>query len=113
MAIIGAGPVGLFAVFECGMLGMRCHVFDALDRAGGQCGARAHLSSPPGVRCAGTAAAGGFRLGAGATQIEAGPVIVAAGVCAFGPSRPPLAGIERFEVNGVSDLAARRDDFAG
>ena len=31
VAIIGAGPVGLFAVFECGMLKMRCHVIDALD----------------------------------------------------------------------------------
>ncbi|HEY1795749.1 MAG TPA: NAD(P)/FAD-dependent oxidoreductase [Stellaceae bacterium] len=39
VAIIGAGPVGLFAVFECGMLDMRCHVFDALDMAGGQCAA--------------------------------------------------------------------------
>jgi len=39
VAIIGAGPVGLFAVFECGMLGMRCHVFDALDATGGQCAA--------------------------------------------------------------------------
>jgi thioredoxin reductase (NADPH) len=37
VAIIGAGPVGIFAVFECGMLDMRCHVFDALDMAGGQC----------------------------------------------------------------------------
>ncbi|HVH81613.1 MAG TPA: NAD(P)/FAD-dependent oxidoreductase [Stellaceae bacterium] len=39
VAIIGAGPVGLFTVFECGMLDMRCHVFDALDTAGGQCAA--------------------------------------------------------------------------
>jgi thioredoxin reductase (NADPH) len=39
VAIIGAGPVGLFAVFECGMLDMRAHVFDALDMAGGQCAA--------------------------------------------------------------------------
>src|ERR1700733_14440935 len=39
VAIIGAGPVGLFAVFECGMLEMRCHVFDALDLPGGQCAA--------------------------------------------------------------------------
>src|SRR5580698_223675 len=39
VAIIGAGPVGLFAVFECGMLDMKCHVFDALDMAGGQCAA--------------------------------------------------------------------------
>src|SRR5580704_3967767 len=37
VAIIGAGPVGLFAVFECGMLDMRCHVLDALDLPGGQC----------------------------------------------------------------------------
>jgi thioredoxin reductase (NADPH) len=39
VAIIGAGPVGLFAVFECGMLDMSCHVFDALDMPGGQCAA--------------------------------------------------------------------------
>src|SRR5713226_10525551 len=37
VAIVGAGPVGLFAVFECGMLKMRTHVFDALDLPGGQC----------------------------------------------------------------------------
>ena len=37
VAIIGAGPVGLFAIFECGMLKMRCHVIDALDALGGQC----------------------------------------------------------------------------
>jgi thioredoxin reductase (NADPH) len=35
--IIGAGPVGLFAVFECGMLNMRCHVVDTLEAVGGQC----------------------------------------------------------------------------
>jgi thioredoxin reductase (NADPH) len=39
VAIIGAGPVGLFAVFECGMLHMRCAVFDALPDPGGQCAA--------------------------------------------------------------------------
>ena len=37
VAIIGAGPVGLFAIFECGMLKLRCHVIDALDMVGGQC----------------------------------------------------------------------------
>ncbi|MGE0252679.1 MAG: NAD(P)/FAD-dependent oxidoreductase [Dongiaceae bacterium] len=37
IAIIGAGPVGLFAVFECGMLKMKCHLIDALPAAGGQC----------------------------------------------------------------------------
>jgi thioredoxin reductase (NADPH) len=39
VAIIGAGPVGLFAVFECGMLRMQSVVIDALDAAGGQCSA--------------------------------------------------------------------------
>ncbi|MEQ8449590.1 MAG: NAD(P)/FAD-dependent oxidoreductase [Nitratireductor sp.] len=35
--IIGAGPVGLFAVFELGLLDMKCHLIDILDRPGGQC----------------------------------------------------------------------------
>jgi thioredoxin reductase (NADPH) len=35
--IIGAGPVGLFAVFQCGLLGLSCHLVDNLDRVGGQC----------------------------------------------------------------------------
>jgi thioredoxin reductase (NADPH) len=35
--IIGAGPCGLFTVFELGLLDIRCHVIDILDRAGGQC----------------------------------------------------------------------------
>ncbi len=39
IVIIGAGPVGLFTVFEAGMLKMRCHVVDALDVTGGQCAA--------------------------------------------------------------------------
>jgi thioredoxin reductase (NADPH) len=39
VAIVGAGPVGLFAVFECGMLKMRCVLIDALSETGGQCAA--------------------------------------------------------------------------
>lgn len=39
VVIIGAGPVGLFAIFECGMLKLSCHVVDALDSIGGQCAA--------------------------------------------------------------------------
>lgn len=34
--IIGAGPVGLFTVFEAGLLKMRCHLLDALPQTGGQ-----------------------------------------------------------------------------
>ncbi len=35
--IIGAGPCGLFTVFEMGLLDMECHLIDILDRPGGQC----------------------------------------------------------------------------
>ena len=35
--IIGAGPTGLFAVFEAGLLKMKCHLIDALPQVGGQC----------------------------------------------------------------------------
>ena len=35
--IIGAGPVGLFSVFELGILGLNTHVIDNLDKIGGQC----------------------------------------------------------------------------
>ena len=37
MLIIGAGPTGLFTVFEAGLLKMKCHLIDALPMAGGQC----------------------------------------------------------------------------
>jgi thioredoxin reductase (NADPH) len=37
MVIIGAGPVGIFAVFEAGLLGLKCHLIDNLDKVGGQC----------------------------------------------------------------------------
>ena len=37
VVIVGAGPVGLFQVFELGLLGLRAHVVEALDRPGGQC----------------------------------------------------------------------------
>lgn len=35
--LIGGGPCGLFAIFQLGINGLKVHVIDALDRAGGQC----------------------------------------------------------------------------
>ena len=35
--IVGAGPIGLFAVFELGLNDMKCHLVDILDKVGGQC----------------------------------------------------------------------------
>jgi thioredoxin reductase (NADPH) len=146
VAIIGAGPVGLFAVFECGMLGLSCHVVDVLDTPGGQCAAlypEKPIYDIPGypviaaqdliARLAEQAAPfdplyhlgrrvdrlqllpeGGFRLGLDdGAAIEAGAVIVAAGVGAFGPNRPPLDGIEAYEGKSVFYLVQRREDYRG
>jgi thioredoxin reductase (NADPH) len=146
VAIIGAGPVGLFAVFECGMLSMRCHVLDALDTLGGQCAAlypEKPIYDIPGhpvidaaelidklteqaapfhpvyhlaqqVERVAALPAGGFRLETSlGTAIEAKAVIIAAGVGAFGPNRPPLADIEAYEGKSVFYLVKRRDDLRG
>lgn len=39
IVIVGAGPTGLFAIFQAGMLKMHCHVVDTLEMIGGQCSA--------------------------------------------------------------------------
>jgi len=146
VAIIGAGPVGLFAVFECGMLKMRCHVIDALGAPGGQCTALYpekpiyDIPGYPRIDAAELVAkleeqAAPFRpvfhlgqqvdrlerqadgtLRIGTTQgaaIEAKAAIVAAGVGAFGPNRPPLDGIAAYEDRSVFYYVKRREDFRG
>jgi len=55
--VIGAGPVGLFQVFQLGLQGIHCHVVDALPHVGGQC-AELYADKPiydiPGIpRCTG------------------------------------------------------------
>jgi len=146
VAIIGAGPVGLFAVFECGMLDMAAHVFDALPEPGGQCAAlypekpiydipgypridaaelidRLLEQAAPfrpefhlGAAVAGIAAVGdsGFAVEtASGKRVVARAVLIAAGAGAFGPNRPPLAGIADFEGKSVFYLVRRREDFRG
>src|SRR5256885_1465539 len=140
-AIIGAGPVGLFAVFECGMLEMGCELFDALPAPGGQCAAlypEKPIYDIPGypridaaelidrlseqaapfdpVYHLGHAVTGlqpavdGFLLEtAGGLRLEAPAIVIAAGAGAFGPNRPPLAGIEAFEDKSVFYLVRRRE----
>ncbi|MBL8834550.1 MAG: NAD(P)/FAD-dependent oxidoreductase [Rhodospirillales bacterium] len=145
VAIIGAGPVGLFAVFECGMLKMRCHVIDALEMPGGQCAAlypEKPIYDIPGYPKVGAlelienlqAQAAPFapvyhlgqrvekltregefwelESGTG-TKIRAKAVILAAGVGAFGPNKPPLARIDAFENRGVHYFVQRREEFRG
>ncbi|MCW5751844.1 MAG: NAD(P)/FAD-dependent oxidoreductase [Alphaproteobacteria bacterium] len=146
IAVIGAGPVGLFSVFEAGMLDMRCTVIDALEMTGGQCAAlypekpifdipgypridaqalveRLMEQAAPfapdyvlGRQVSGLAprADGGFALVlSDGTVVGARVVVVAAGCGAFGPNRPPLAGLEEFEGRSVHYLVRRREDFRG
>lgn len=144
VAIIGAGPTGLFAVFECGMLKMSCHVIDALEMIGGQCTAMypekpiydipAHPAITGGdlinkleeqaapfeptyhlnqqVTKMEKQADGSFALETSkGVKINAKAVIVAAGVGAFGPNRPPLEGLMNYEGTSVFYMVRRRDDF--
>lgn len=146
VVIVGAGPVGLFAIFECGMLKMHCHVIDALDMVGGQCTALYpekpiyDIPGHPAIdaadlidKLAEQAApfAPTYHLGQQVerltrtdegrwlvetnigTVIDAQAVIIAAGVGAFGPNRPPLDGLEAFEGKSVHYMVRRRQDFAG
>lgn len=146
VVIIGAGPVGLFAIFELGMLKIRCHVVDSLDMVGGQCAAlypEKPIYDIPGYpridaaelihRLVEQAAPfqpvyhlnqrvdrvtpgedGGWRVETSTgTLIEARAILIAAGVGAFGPNRPPLPGIEEYEGRSVFYLVKRREDFRG
>ncbi len=145
VAIVGAGPVGLFTVFECGMLKMRCHVIDTLDVVGGQCAAlypQKPIFDIPGYPEVGaqeliaklteqaapfdptyhlgqqvTAVVrrdDGWRLTTSTdTVIDAKAVVIAAGVGAFGPNRPPLAGIEAFEGRSVHYMVTDPEAFRG
>lgn len=145
IAVIGAGPIGLFTVFEAGMLKMSCHVIDTLDFIGGQCTAlypEKPIFDIPGhpeisaqslienlekqaapfkpvyhlgqqVTALKTHETGGYKLTTSlGNTIIAKAVVIAAGSGAFGPNRPPLAGIELYEGKSVFYLVRKRSDFA-
>lgn len=145
VVIAGAGPVGLFTVFACGMLGLRCQLVDILDQAGGQCAAL-YPDKPiydiPGypviqagrlveqLRCQATPFAPVYHFGEKAESLEqladhswkvttstglrikGRAVIIAAGVGALEPNRPPLPRIEEYEGKSVFYLVTRSWDFA-
>ena len=147
IAIIGAGPVGLFAVFEFGLLGMKCQVIDALDHVGGQCAAlypEKPIYDIPGFpridagalieRLSEQAAhfAPILHLGEQVTkltrdladscfrittdkgrEIMARAVVIAAGVGAFGPNRPPIKGIEKYEGKSVFYAVKNKEAMRG
>jgi thioredoxin reductase (NADPH) len=146
VAIIGAGPVGLFAVFECGMLKLSSALVDTLGEVGGQCAAlypEKPIYDIPGFPAIEAAAlitqleaqiapfgakrllnqqvatlagsAGDFTLTTSAgAKIRAKAVVIAAGAGAFGPNRPPLAGLDEYEASGaVQYYVKKREDFRG
>ena len=145
VAVIGAGPVGLFAVFACGQLGLRCAVIDALADPGGQLTALYpekpiyDIPGRPVVRAdelvedlvkqaapyepvyllgqqtadLNEAADGTFTLTTSfGTSVQARAIVIAAGVGAFGPNRPPLEGIRDYENTSVFYHVGSRDTFA-
>lgn len=132
--IIGAGPVGLFSVFEVGMLKMKSHVVDALSFVGGQCSALYPEKPIYDIPAHPTISAQDlidkleeqikpfsptYHLGqqvisiekqkdntftiktSKGTLINGKSIIIAAGCGAFGPNRPPLDNIEKFEDKSV------------
>ena len=143
--IVGAGPVGLYGIFQCGMLGMRVTVIDALSEIGGQCTALYpekpiyDVAGFPDIAAAslierleqqaapfnatyhlGQQVAGLERLDEAwrvttskGLSVTCKAIIIAAGAGAFGPNRPPMAGIEDYEDTAVFYAVRRRDDFAG
>lgn len=133
--IIGAGPTGLFAVFEAGLLKLKCHIIDALAVPGGQLSElypKKPIYDIPGFPevLAGDLVDNlmeqikpfvpGFTLGERAETIEkqedgtflvttdkgtahhAKVVAIAGGLGSFEPKKPLIAGIERFENNGLA-----------
>lgn len=152
VAIIGAGPSGLFSAFQAGMLGMNSAVIDALEAVGGQCAALypekpiydipayPHILSQELVDKLHSQASpfnpeyflaqqvvslenrnGFFELTTSkGNVIEAKAIIIAAGAGAFGPNRPPLKNIEKYEgksvfylVNNKASLADKNIVIAG
>jgi thioredoxin reductase (NADPH) len=146
VAIIGAGPVGLFAVFELGMLKLSSVLIDALTEVGGQCAALYpekpiydipaqpvidagelvaqlerqiapfHAPRLLGRRVMGLAGnIGAFTLTTDqGDTLRAKAIVIAAGAGAFGPNRPPLEGLPRYEASGaVQYYVRRREDLRG
>lgn len=146
VVIIGAGPVGLFAVFELGLFDMKCQLIDILDRPGGQC-AELYPEKPiydipgyPSISAQGlvdrlmeqvapfkpqftfnrmiTALQrledGTFRVTTDENEVfEAKVVVIAAGGGSFQPKRPPIPGVEAFELKSIHYAVRRMEDFRG
>ena len=145
VVIVGSGPIGLFTVFQAGMLGMRTHVIETLDFVGGQCAAlypEKPIYDIPGYpeitalalveKLKEQAAPFNptYHLGQQAVSFDktadnrfivytnkdtivAKVIIIAAGSGAFGPNKPPLHDIERYENKTVFYAVNNQNIFRG
>lgn len=145
IVVIGAGPVGLFTIFEAGTLKLKCHVVDSLEHIGGQCSALYpekpiydipalpkilaselidnleeqskrfdpvyHLNQR--VQKLEKVDDGYIVETSIGTRIECSAVIIAAGCGAFGPNRPPLAGLEEYEGKSIFYSVRAKNLFEG
>lgn len=147
VVIIGAGPVGLFAIFQCGMMKLKCHVIDALQEVGGQCTALYPEKPIYDIPAFPKIAAGDlitnlreqaeafsptYHLGQQVMAVEksagdsdyqwcvttsndqkihAKVIIIAAGVGAFGPNRPPLDHLEQYEEKSIHYFVRQRETY--
>jgi thioredoxin reductase (NADPH) len=144
IVIVGAGPSGLFSVFEAGMLKMKCHIIDTLEIIGGQCTALYpekpiydipahpkvlaselielleaqaepfhpvyHLNQQ--VQKIDEKNDGSFVVKTSKNvKIECKAIIIAGGCGAFGPNRPPLENIEKFEGNSIFYSVRNKKEF--
>jgi thioredoxin reductase (NADPH) len=146
VVVIGAGPVGLFQIFELGLLGISVHIIDSLAQVGGQC-TELYPDKPiydiPALPVCGAQELidrlleqakpfhATFHLGqevtevrprpdgrilvatSAGTRLEAGAVVIAAGVGSFQPRRLSLPGIEAFEGRSVHYRVKSAADFHG
>jgi thioredoxin reductase (NADPH) len=144
--IIGAGPVGLFQIFELGLLGIGSHIIDSLPTVGGQC-TELYPDKPiydiPALPVCGAQELidrlleqvkpfhATFHLGqevtevrpgpngrihiatSAGTRLDAGAVVIAAGVGSFQPRRLALPGIESYEGRSVHYRVKSAADFHG
>ena len=144
IVIVGAGPSGLFSVFEAGMLKMKCHIIDTLEIIGGQCTALYpekpiydipahpkvlaselielleaqaepfhpvyHLNQQ--VQKINEKNDGSFVVETSKNiKIECKAIIIAGGCGAFGPNRPPLENIEKFEGSSIFYSVRNKKEF--
>eukprot|EP01133_Synstelium_polycarpum_P027476 gene27476-33159_t len=115
VVIIGAGPVGLFAVFELGLYDLKCHLIDILDRPGGQCAElypeKPIYDIPAWPEISGQGLTDKLMEQIKPFIFETKVVVIAAGGGSFQPKRPPVPGIEAFEGKSVFYSVRRMEEF--